>query len=184
MKQTLKNIDVKNKKVIVRVDYNVPLNEKFEVADDERIQRTIPTIKYLLENEASIILISHLGRPKGKYMSKMSLFPVVKHLSDLLNINVKFLKNDCFSEETHKGVAGLKKREICLLENLRFRPEEDGKNLAGIKDEIAMNKFAKKMASMGDIFVQDAFGILHRRQASTIGIVKYVNEVCIGFLVE
>jgi phosphoglycerate kinase len=184
MNRTLRDINVKNEKVLLRVDYNVPLDKNLEIYDDERIIRTIPTIQYLLHNGASVILMSHLGRPKGKFVSSMSLYPVAKYLSKLLNINVKFFGHDCISQETKKGVLQLQPGEICLLENLRFHCEEEGKNCSGAKDKLAMYKFSKELSTMGTIFVQDAFGTLHRQHASTVGIVKYVSNAVIGFLVE
>jgi phosphoglycerate kinase len=184
MKKTLKDIDVSGKKVLVRVDYNVPINTDLEVTNDKRIIATIPTIEYLLENNASIILMSHLGRPKGKVVFEMSLNSVSVRLSKLIGKNVKFIGGDCISQESKKAAADLKPGEILLLENLRFHSEEEGKNAIGEKDKTAMNVFAKKLALMGEVFVQDAFGTVHRSHASTVGIAGYIKDAVVGFLVE
>jgi phosphoglycerate kinase len=184
MKKTLRDICVRNEKVLLRVDYNVPLDKNLEVSDNERIIRTIPTIRYLINEGASVILMSHLGRPKGQFVSNLSLYPISKYLSKLLNTNIKFFDNNCISNKTKQGILQLKSGEICLLENLRFHCEEEGKNSLGKKDKSAMYKFAHELATMGTIFVQDAFGMLHREHASTVGIVKYVKHAVIGFLVE
>ncbi|MDR3275327.1 MAG: phosphoglycerate kinase [Endomicrobium sp.] len=184
MKKTLKDIDVKNKKVLIRVDYNVPLDANLRITNDKRILATLPTIEYLLESNAAIILISHLGRPKGKVVKEMSLKPVSERLSKLLGKTVKFIGGDCISSESKKAAADLNPGEILLLENLRFHSEEEGKNTSGEKDKAVMDIFAKQLASMGEVFVQDAFGTVHRSHASTAGIVKYVKDVAAGFLVE
>jgi phosphoglycerate kinase len=184
MKKTLADIDVKDKKVLVRVDYNVPLDANLRITNDNRIVATIPTIEYLLKKKAAIILISHLGRPKGKVVPEMSLKSVAVRLSEVLGKSVKFVDGDCISVDSKKATADLKPGEILLLENLRFHPEEEGKNASGEKDKAAMDAFAKELASMGDVFVQDAFGTVHRAHASTAGIVKYVKDAAAGFLVE
>jgi phosphoglycerate kinase len=169
---------------LLRVDYNVPLDANLKITNDKRIVATLPTIEYLLENNAAVILMSHLGRPKGKVVSEMSLKPVAARLSELLGKPVKFACGDCVSFESKKMATDLKPGEILLLENLRFHPQEEGKNTLGKKDEVAMDAFAKALALMGEVFVQDAFGTLHRAHASTVGIVKYVKEAAVGFLVE
>ncbi|OEG70533.1 phosphoglycerate kinase [Candidatus Endomicrobiellum trichonymphae] len=184
MKNTLKDIDVKGKKVLVRVDYNVPLDANLKVTNDKRIVATIPTIQHLLEKNAAIILMAHLGRPKGKTVPRMSLQPVPPRLSELLGKPVKFVGGDCTDPQSKKAAADLKLGEILLLENLRFHHEEEGKNASGEKDKAAMDFFAKELASMGEVFVQDAFGTVHRDHASTTGVVKYVKEAAAGFLVE
>lgn len=184
MKKTLKDICVKGKKVLVRVDYNVPLDANLNITNDKRIAATVPTIRYLLEQDAAVILMAHLGRPKGKVVPEMSLKPVAPRLSELIGRKVKFVEGDCVSAEAKKAAADLKSGEIVLLENLRFHPEEEGKNSAGEKDKNAMDAFAKELASMGEIFVQDAFGTVHRAHASTAGIVKYVKDAAAGFLLE
>jgi phosphoglycerate kinase len=184
MKLMLSDIDVKGKRVLLRVDYNVPLDANLKITNDKRIAATLPTIEYLLKNNAAVILMSHLGRPKGKIVSEMSLKPVAFCLSELLGKPVKFACGDCVSFESKKMVADLKPGEILLLENLRFHLQEEGKNTSGKKDDVAMDAFAKELALMGEVFVQDAFGTLHRAHASTVGIVKYVKEAAAGFLVE
>jgi phosphoglycerate kinase len=173
MKKTIKDIDLKDKKVLVRVDYNVPLDDKGQITNDKRIAATLPTIKYLLEQNASIILMSHLGRPKGKVVPSMSLAPCAKRLGELLGKEVK-MAPDCIGDKVKKMASELKKGEILLLENLRFHPEEE-KN-----DE----KFSKELASLGEVFVQDAFGTVHRAHASTEGVAKYINIKAAGFLLE
>jgi phosphoglycerate kinase len=173
MKKTIKNLDVKGKKVLVRVDYNVPLDEKQQVTNDKRIVAALPTVKYLLEQNAAIILMSHLGRPKGKVVASMSLAPVARRLSELIGKPVQ-MAPDCIGADVKKMAAALKPGEILLLENLRFHPEEE-------KNDDA---FARELATLGDIFVQDAFGTVHRAHASTAGIVKYVKDAGAGYLVE
>ena len=173
MKKTIKDIDVSGKKVLVRVDYNVPLDENQNVTNDKRIVATLPTIKYLLDQKASIILMSHLGRPKGKVVPSMSLKPAAKRLGEILKMTVK-MAPDCVGPEVKKMAKDLKPGEILLLENLRFHPEEEKND----------DKFASELASLGDVFVQDAFGTVHRAHASTAGIVKYVKTAAAGFLVE
>jgi phosphoglycerate kinase len=184
MKKMLSDIDVKGKRVLVRVDYNVPLDINFKITNDERIVATLPTIEYLLKRGAAVILMSHLGRPKGKVVVRMSLKPVAVHLGKILGRTVKFIGGDCIGTKSKKEAADLKPGEILLLENLRFHPQEEGRNANGEKDKIAMDTFAKELASMGEIFVQDAFGTVHRCHASTVGIVKYVKDAVVGFLVE
>ena len=173
MKRTIKEMSLKDKKVLVRVDFNVPLDEKGNITNDKRIVATLPTIKYLLEQNAAIILMSHLGRPKGKVVPSMSLKPAAKRLGELLGKEVK-MAPDCVGPEVKKLAAALKSGEILLLENLRFHPEEEAND----------DKFAKELASLGEIFVQDAFGTVHRAHASTVGVVKYMKDAGAGFLVE
>ncbi|HBU70190.1 MAG TPA: phosphoglycerate kinase [Elusimicrobia bacterium] len=173
MKKTIKDIELAGKKVLVRVDYNVPLDDKQQITNDKRIVATLPTIKYLLEQKAAVILMSHLGRPKGKVVASMSLKPAAARLGEHLNINVK-MAPDCIGAETEKMAMELKSGEVLLLENLRYHPEEE-------KNDEA---FAKKLASLGEVFVQDAFGTVHRAHASTAGIVKFLKTAACGFLVE
>ncbi len=171
-KKTIKHIEVKGKRVLVRVDFNVPLNEDREITDDRRIKGALPTIKYLLENNAGkIILMSHLGRPKGKIREELRLTPVARRLSDLLGGPVLKL-DDCVGEEIKKAISESKEKVI-LLENLRFHPEEEKND----------PEFAKELASLGDIYVSDAFGTVHRAHASTVGVAKYLPAVA-GFLIE
>jgi 3-phosphoglycerate kinase len=171
-KLTIKDIDLKNKTVLLRADFNVPLDENLKITDDIRIRATLPTIKYLLQNGAKkIILMSHLGRPDGKVVAKYSLKPVAQRLEEHLKEPVKFL-DDCVGEKIKAEIAAAKER-IVLLENLRFHPEEEANNA----------NFAKALASLADIFVNDAFGTAHRAHASTEGVTHY-SKAAAGFLLE
>ena len=170
---TLGDVDVKGKRVLVRVDYNVPLDEFGNIVDDVRIRETIPTINYLLDKNAKVILASHLGRPKGERNLKYSLKPVAERLKRLLETEVKFAP-DCVGEEVEKMVNSMKEGEIILLENLRFHKEEEEND----------PNFAKALASLGDIYVIDAFGTCHRKHASMYGIKDFINPVVMGFLLE
>ena len=172
--KTVRDFNVKGKKVLVRCDFNVPLNEKKEILDDFRIRKTIPTIEYLIKNGAKIILISHLGRPVSNesQISEYSLRPVVLKLEQLLNQGVEFL-DDCVGEKVESKVEEIKPGGIVLLENLRFHKEEKENNF----------KFAKSLAELGDIFINDAFGVSHRVHASIVGIPKFLPSG-IGFLFE
>ena len=172
MKKTIRDIDVANKRVLVRVDYNVPINSDLKIVDDTRIQATIPTINYLLEHGAKVILCSHLGRPDGNVDTKLSLRPVLARLSKLLDKPVSFAE-DILSKSTVDLVNKMRSGDILMLENIRFYAEEE-KN-----DE----NFAKQLAKLADIFVLEAFGTAHRKHASTYGIAKFIPAVC-GFLVE
>ncbi len=170
---TLGEVDVSNKKVFVRVDYNVPLDEFGHIVDDVRIRETIPTINYLLDKGCKVILASHLGRPKGKRDPKYSLKPVAERLSRLLEMEVKFA-SDCVGKEVESMVNSLENGEVLLLENLRFHKEEEENN----------PEFAKALASLADIYVIDAFGTCHRKHASMYGIKDFVQPVVMGFLLE
>ncbi|MEG0339488.1 MAG: phosphoglycerate kinase [Oscillospiraceae bacterium] len=170
-KKTIEDIDVNGKRVLVRCDFNVPQNENGEITDDKRIRESLPTIKYLLSHGAKVILCSHMGRPKGEFNMKYSLAPVAKRLSELLNMNVTLAK-DVIGEDATSKAAALKDGEVLLLENVRFHKEEE-------KNDAA---FAKKLADMADVFVNDAFGTSHRAHASTAGIADYIPSVC-GFLI-
>ena len=162
------------KKIIIRVDFNVPLNEKLEITDDSRIKAAIPTIKKVIENGGAAILMSHLGRPKGKKSDKFSLKHIVSHLSDLLGVNVAFA-TDCIGEQTKEMCKNLQNGEVLLLENLRFYEEE--KN----GDE----NFSKKLAELADVYINDAFGTAHRAHASTTIIAKYFPEnKMFGYIME
>lgn len=172
-KKTINDIDLKNKKVIVRVDFNVPLNEQCEITNDKRIVAAMPTIQYLLDQNCAVILMSHLGRPKGTVVPTMSLKPVAAYLKKLLPTTNVYMAPDCIGDAVVKQAGELKNKEILLLENVRFHPEEE-KNDDG---------FAKSLASLADVFVQDAFGTVHRAHASTVGITKYLAGVS-GLLVE
>jgi phosphoglycerate kinase len=172
-KMTVKDIEVNGKRVLVRVDFNVPVDVKTgEITDDSRIRASLPTIKYLLEHRAKVILMSHFGRPKGKIVKDMGLGPVGKRLSEILGRPV-IMTEDCIGPDVEKAVAALKPAEVLLLENLRFHAEEEAGDPA----------FAKALASLGDIYVNDAFGTSHRPHASISGIAKYLPAVA-GFLLE
>ena len=172
MKKTVKDIDLKDKKVLVRCDFNVPMDENRNITDNTRIVAALPTIKYLLEQNCKIVLCSHLGRPKGEFKPEFSLAPVAKELSKQLNMEVIMAK-DVIGEDSTKKVNDLKSGEIMLLENLRFHREETDND----------PEFAKKLASFGEIFVNDAFGTAHRAHASTEGVTHYLPSVS-GFLIE
>jgi len=169
--RTVDQIEVKGKRVFIRVDFNVPLNEKNEITDDTRIVQSLPTIRSITERGGKSILASHLGRPKGKRDPKYSLAPVSERLSKLLGRRVG-LGSDCIGEGVQKQIDGLKAGEVLLLENLRFHPEEE-KN-----DET----FSKALASLCDVYVNDAFGAAHRAHASTEGMTRYVKILAAGFL--
>ena len=171
-KMTLKDIELKDKIVLVRADFNVPQDEFLNITDDTRIRATLPTIKFILQNNArKIILMSHLGRPEGKVVAKYSLKPVALRLQELLGVPVRFL-NDCVGDSINKEIDASKEKVI-LLENLRFHPEEEA-NDAG---------FAKALASLADVFVNDAFGTAHRAHASTEGVAHYLKSAA-GLLLE
>lgn len=171
-KKTVKDIDLKGKKVFVRCDFNVPMDENQNITDNTRIVAALPTIKYLLEQNCKIILASHLGRPKGEVKPEFSLKPVAKELSRLLGKEV-IMANDVIGEDAMSKASNLKEGEIMLLENVRFNREETDND----------PEFAKKLASMAEIFVNDAFGTAHRAHASTTGIADYIPGVA-GFLIE
>ena len=170
-KKSVEDISVQGKKVLVRCDFNVPLKDGV-ITDDNRIQGALPTIKYLLANGAAVILCSHLGRPKGEFNMKYTLAPVAKRLSECLGIEVA-LASDVVGEDAVAKAAALKSGECMLLENVRFHAEEEKNN----------PEFAKKLASMADIYVNDAFGTAHRAHASTAGVADYLPAVC-GYLIN
>jgi len=173
MKKTIKDIQVSGKKVLMRADFNVPLDENRAITDDSRIVAALPSIKYILDNGGKLILMSHLGRPKGEGVeSAFTLDPVAVRLSSLLGKDVKKM-DDCVGEEVTEAVANMKDGDVMLLENLRFHKEEK-KNDPG---------FAKELASLGEVFVEDAFGTCHRAHASTAGVTEHLPSVA-GFLVE
>jgi phosphoglycerate kinase len=170
--KTIDQVNFEGKKALIRVDFNVPLNDKFEITDDTRITAAIPTINKILKDGGSVILMSHLGRPKNGPEDKFSLKHIVKHLSEQLNLTVKFV-NDCIGEDVSKAVNNLQNGEVLLLENLRFYTEET----AG--DTV----FAEKLASIADVYVNDAFGTAHRAHASTAVIANFVGEnKCFGYV--
>lgn len=175
-KKVVTDLDVKSKKVLVRVDFNVPMSktEIGKILDNKRIVAAIPTIKYLIENKAKVILLSHLGRPKGEAKKEFSLEPISKELSNLIKKEVKFIKsNIVVDEDVKKEIENLKDGQIALLENTRFRKEET-KNI---------DEFSKELASLGELYVNDAFGTSHRAHCSNVGICKYLPSA-LGFLVE
>jgi phosphoglycerate kinase len=169
--RTVDQIELKGKRVFIRVDFNVPQDEKNNITDDTRILLSLPTVRFVSEAGGKVILASHLGRPKGKRDPKFSLAPVAKRLSELLGKKVT-LATDCIGGEVQKQVEGLREGEVVLLENLRFHPEEE-------KNEEA---FSKALASLCDIYVNDAFGAAHRAHASTEGMTRFVKTVAAGFL--
>lgn len=169
--RTVDQIELQGKRVFIRVDFNVPQDEKNNITDDTRILLSLPTVRFVSEAGGKVILASHLGRPKGKRDLKFSLAPVAKRLSELLGKKVT-LATDCIGEEVQKQVEGLREGEVVLLENLRFHPEEE-------KNEEA---FSKALASLCDIYVNDAFGAAHRAHASTEGMTRFVKTVAAGFL--
>lgn len=170
-KLTLKDLDVKSKRVLVRVDFNVPL-ENGKVANDIRIRAALPTINYLIDNQARVILMSHMGRPKGKHDPKLQMDSVAEVLSSLLGSEVKKI-DTCVGPEAEAASAALPQGGVLLLENLRFYPEETANNA----------EFSKKLASLADIYVNDAFGTAHRAHASTAGVAEYLPSA-MGFLIE
>lgn len=159
-----------DKRVLVRVDFNVPINEELEITDDTRIKAALLTIKYLISHQAKVILMSHLGRPKGEVIEKLRLDPVARRLSELLGQKVKKLDN-CIGKEVEEEIMKLQVGEIALLENLRFHPEEEKNN----------PEFAKALANLADIFMNDAFGTAHRSHASTVGVARILPSYA-GFL--
>ena len=171
-KKTVRDIDVRGKRVLVRVDFNVPLDpQSGAIADDTRIRESIPTIKYLLDNKAKVILCSHLGRPKGPE-KESSLAPIAQRLAQMLGQQIK-MASDCIGPEVEQLVTAMKQGELLMLENLRFHPEEE-------KNDPA---FAKSLSRLAEVFVNDAFGTAHRAHASTVGVTQYLPSVA-GFLVE
>ncbi len=172
---SVKDVDIKNKKVLMRCDFNVPLDENRNITDDTRIKASLPTIEYCLNQNCSVILMSHLGRPKGKVKPELSLKPVYEYLRKYFenkNIVVKWSK-DCIGEKVKEEVSSLNNKEVLLIENLRFHPEEEAND----------SNFAKSLSSLGEVFVQDAFGSVHRKHASTVGITNYLLSVS-GFLLQ
>ncbi len=171
--KTIDDLNLKGKKVLVRVDFNVPMTSDLKVSDDKRIVESLPTIKKILADGGSVILMSHLGRPKGKPTPEFSLKPVAAHLAGLLGREVKFAE-DCIGKPAHTAVDNLQPGEVLLLENLRFHAEEE-KNDQG---------FARELASLGNVYVNDAFGTAHRAHASTEGITHFLKPAVAGYLMK
>ena len=172
-KKTIEDIEVKGRKVLHRVDFNVPLNiNSGAISNDSRIRASLPTIKYLVDHKAKIILCSHLGRPGGKVVEDLRMAPIAQRLSQLMDLPVS-TASDCIGQEVESKVGALKEGEILILENLRFHPEE----------ELNDPDFARKLARLADIYVNDAFGTAHRTHASTVGVAKYLPAVA-GFLMK
>ena len=171
-KKTIRDIDLKDKRVLLRADYNVPLDEHGNITDDYRLQQSLPTVQFLLGHGAAVIICSHLGRPDGKADPKYSLLPVAKRLKELLGQDVEFAP-DCIGDRAKKAANNLQPGHVLLLENLRFHVEEEE------NDE----SFAKQLASLADVFVQDGFGVVHRAHASTEGVTRFLPSVA-GLLLE
>lgn len=172
-KKTVEDIDVRSKRVIVRVDFNVPLSrDTGAISDDSRIRASLPTIKYLVDHRARVIICSHLGRPRGKVVEDLRMPPIGERLSQLLGLPVA-MASDCIGPEVESKAGALKEGDILVLENLRFHPEEE-------KDDVG---FARKLANLADIYVNDAFGTAHRAHASTVGVARYLPAVA-GLLMD
>ena len=172
-KKTVEDIEVNGKKVLLRVDFNVPLNiNTGAISDDSRIRASLPTIKYLVDHKAKVILCSHLGRPRGKVVENLRMAPIAQRLSQLMGLPVS-TASDCIGQEVESKVETLKEGDILVLENLRFHPGE----------ELNDPDFARKLARLADIYVNDAFGTAHRAHASTVGVAKYLPAVA-GFLMK
>ncbi|MGB9880585.1 MAG: phosphoglycerate kinase, partial [Anaerolineae bacterium] len=171
-KKTIRDIEVAGKRVLVRVDFNVPLDKTGQITDDTRIRAALPTIEYLRDKGAKVIVCSHLGRPKGKVAEEFRLTPVAKRLSELLGTTVQ-KTDDCIGPEVEKAIAAMKPGDVLLLENLRFHAEEEANDPG----------FAKQLAALADIYVNDAFGAAHRAHASTEGVAHFLPAVA-GFLME
>ncbi|MCK5707972.1 MAG: phosphoglycerate kinase [Candidatus Aureabacteria bacterium] len=169
----IEDLDLNNKKILMRVDFNVPLDSSCNVTDDTRIKAALRSIEYILENNGKLILMSHLGRPKGKVVDSMKMDPIAKRLSELINKNVKKL-DDCVGVEVEKEVAAMQSGDVILLENLRFHAEEK----SGDED------FAKKLAGLCDIYINDAFGTSHRADASMAVVNRFVSQSAAGYLLQ
>ncbi len=171
--RTIDELDLKGKRVFIRVDFNVPLDPQGKVTDDTRIQAALPTIELATSKGAKVVLASHLGRPKGKRVPEMSLAPVAQRLSELLNRPVQVL-DDCIGSEVEAAVGSMAEGEVVLLENLRYHKQETDND----------SDFAKALAALADVYVNDAFGAAHRAHASTCGMVEFVGEAAAGFLMK
>ena len=174
-KKSVEDIEVQGKKVLVRCDFNVPLDENRNITDETRIDGALPTIKYLIDNGAKVILCSHMGKPKGEPKPELSLAPVAKKLSEKLGKDVIFAADDnVVGENAKKAVAEMKDGDVVLLENTRYRKEET-------KNE---DNFSKELASLADVFVNDAFGTAHRAHCSNVGVTKYLDTAVAGYLIQ
>ena len=171
--KTLRDIELTGKRVLVRVDFNVPMNEAGEITDDLRIRTVLPTLRYLLEQKARVIVCTHMGRPKGQRVEKYSLAPVAIYLADMLGQPVP-LAPDCIGPEVAAVVAALQDGQILMLENLRFHPEEEKND----------PEFSRQLASVADVYVNDAFAVSHRAHASVVGVTLHVQEKAAGFLLQ
>jgi len=171
-KKTIRDIDLDGKQVLLRADYNVPLDDAGEITDDYRLQQSVPTVKFLLGHGAAVIICSHLGRPEGKPNPKYSLLPVAKRLKELLGVDVEFVP-DCIGERAKKAADSLQPGRVLLLENLRFHEEEEANDRG----------FAQQLASLAQVFVQDGFGVVHRAHASTEAVTHFLPSVA-GLLLE
>jgi len=171
--KSIKKIDITNKRVFIRVDFNVPMDEQQNIINDTRIRAVLPTLRYALDNQAKLIIASHMNRPKGKKSPKLSLKPVAKRLGRLLEKDVK-IANDCIGPDVKSHISAMKTGDIILLENLRFHREEQENN----------DEFAKELASLCDVYVNDAFAVSHRVNASVVAITKYAPVSVAGFLLQ
>ena len=169
--RSIKELDLKSKKVLIRVDFNVPLDEEGTITDDSRIREALPTIQYAIDQGGKVVLMSHLGRPKGRVVKSMSLLPVARRLSELLGTSVN-MAPDCVGDEVKKIVGNLSSSEVILLENLRFH----------IGEEKNDPEFAKKLSELGECYVNDAFATAHRAHASNVGICDYIKDTAAGYL--
>ena len=169
----IEDLDVKGKKVLIRVDFNVPLDENLTITDDTRIREALPTIKYVIDRGGKAVLMSHLGRPKGKVEPKMSLKPVAGHLSKLINREVK-LAPDCVGPAVEEIINKMNPGDVVLLENLRFHKEE----------EAGDENFAKSLSKLGEVYIDDAFGTAHRAHASMVGVTHYISQCASGYLLR
>lgn len=172
-KQTIDQVDLQGKRVIIRADFNVPLDESLQIADDSRIRAVIPTINHVADEGASVILCSHLGRPKGRVCPELSLAPVAKRLRRLLGKDVTFAP-DCVGPKVKNLASQLKPGDVLLLENLRFHPGEEAND----------HEFASELASLGDVYINEAFGAAHRTHASTVGVPAFIKTSAAGYLMK
>lgn len=171
--KSIKEIDIANKRVFIRVDFNVPMDEQQNIIDDTRIRAVLPTLRYALDNQAKLIIASHMGRPKGKKLPELSLKPIAKRLGRLLGKDVK-MANDCIGPDVKSRISAMKAGDIVLLENLRFHREEQKNN----------DQFARELASLCDVYVNDAFAVSHRVNASVVTVTKYAPVSVAGFLLQ